>query len=350
LASECIDNIVEKHSKLEQQEAERKSCSDEANSVTMQLMPSLTEKFVFKLVSSPDKRIELEKAAIEFMGVIEDAKKNSKARVRRLYDIANVMQTLGIIEKSRFENTRSAVFVWKGIDKLPEALKDAKKFNPEAAVRHVVRPKRAPPLEAPPIPYMQGFFPFMPTGYENVPMMQGHGFGDGLGGFQPFPVLGPDVLQTFPFSSPMGEQKYQESGYEDSHSQPSHAHQGLGNSMGDYLFKNAGDSAYHQANWPSAPPPGFMLWPGTSPYDPFMKLAQSPGPPNAVPRQLETQLVTPASSLSPVNGIASEFVQNRGHQDGSALNYDFQMQYMNMYSNVFRNAQSSGTPPGDARK
>ena len=341
LASKCIDDIVEKHRKLEQEEAERKSCSNEANVVTMQLMPSLTEKFIFKIVSSPDKRIELEEAAFEFMGVNEDEKKTSKARVRRLYDIANVIQTLGIIEKSKYVSTRSAVFIWKGIDKLAQTLKDARKFNPEAAVRHVIRPKRPPPLENPSIPYMQGFFPFMPTGYETVPMMHGHGYGDGL--FQPFPVFGPDMLQPFAFPSPMGEQTYHGRGYDDGHYQPNHNQQGVGHSMETHPFRNSGDSGYHQANRTNAPP-GFTVWP-EAPYDPYIDLTRSPGLPNIVPQQLEGQ---PASYPRPLNGIASEFVQGMGRQDGPAVNYDLQMQYMNMCSNFFRNAQSGGMPPNDA--
>eukprot|EP00890_Picochlorum_soloecismus_P001734 jgi/Picsp_1/2561/NSC_00792-R1_transcription factor dp-1 len=348
-ASESIEHIMERHSKPEQQEAEKKSWSDESNNRTIQMMPCLTEKFVFKLISSPDKRIELEKAALELMGPIEDHKKSSKARIRRLYDIANVLQTLGIIEKSKCEDARSAVFVWKGIDKLPEALKDAKKFNPEAAARHVIRPKRAPPLENPSVPYMQGFFPFMPSGYESAPMMQGQGYSDGLGGFQSFPMFGPDMLQPFAFSSPIGERQTdqgEEKTNEGSHSQRNHTQQGVGNPMENHLVKNMGDSiSHHQPNWASAPP-GFMLWPAVSSYDPYMKMTPPPSSlPNAVPQQQQGQFGSPPI---PLNGIASEFVQSIGQQDTSALNYDLQMQYMNMYNNLFRNTQTSGIPPGDA--
>lgn len=346
---------MDKHTKAEQQEAGKKPLSDESNNRAMQMMPSLTEKFVFKLVSSPDKRIELEKAALEFMGAIEDDKKSSKARVRRLYDIANVLQTLGIIEKSKCEDTRSAVFIWKGIDKLPEALKDAKKFDPEAAARHVIRPKRAPPLEHPPITYVQGLFPFMPSGYEAAPIMTGQTYSEGLGGFQSFPMFGPDMMQPFAFSSPIGEQQQkieigQEKLDEDSHSQPNHTLQGVGNSMENHLVRNTGDSVSHQANWANAPP-GFMLWPAAPSYDPYMKLTPSSlGLPNTVPQQQQGQLGTPGSSSNPLNGTPSEFAQSRGQQDTSALNYDLQMQYMNMYSNLFRNAQPSSMPPGEERQ
>ena len=58
--------------------------------------------------------ITLEQAARKFTaGRVEDSK--IKTKVRRLYDIANVLSSLKLIEKTHLETPKKPAFVWVGV-------------------------------------------------------------------------------------------------------------------------------------------------------------------------------------------------------------------------------------------
>ncbi len=53
--------------------------------------------------------------------------KTLKTKIRRLYDIANVLQSIGLIEKTHMSNNRKPAFRWIGIDGVYKALSEIKK-------------------------------------------------------------------------------------------------------------------------------------------------------------------------------------------------------------------------------
>lgn len=53
--------------------------------------------------------------------------KTLKTKIRRLYDIANVLQSIGLIEKTHMSSNRKPAFRWIGIDGVYKALSEIKK-------------------------------------------------------------------------------------------------------------------------------------------------------------------------------------------------------------------------------
>lgn len=71
--------------------------------------------------------ISLEEAARQ---ITDDEQINDKAlktKIRRLYDIANVLQSIGLIEKTHMSTNRKPAFRWVGITGVYEALAEIKK-------------------------------------------------------------------------------------------------------------------------------------------------------------------------------------------------------------------------------
>jgi transcription factor E2F7/8 len=58
--------------------------------------------------------ISLEEAAKE-ISIKDIEEKKLKTKIRRLYDIANVLQSIGLIQKTSFMNKKPA-FKWVGIE------------------------------------------------------------------------------------------------------------------------------------------------------------------------------------------------------------------------------------------
>jgi len=47
-----------------------------------------------------------------------------KTKIRRLYDIANVLQSIGLIHKTHMSTNRKPAFQWVGIEGVYRAIKD----------------------------------------------------------------------------------------------------------------------------------------------------------------------------------------------------------------------------------
>lgn len=70
--------------------------------------------------------ISLEEAARQ---ITDDEAINDKAlktKIRRLYDIANVLQSIGLIEKTHMSTNRKPAFRWVGMQGVYQALEDIK--------------------------------------------------------------------------------------------------------------------------------------------------------------------------------------------------------------------------------
>lgn len=77
------------------------------------MLTSLSAKFVNFFLRN-EGPITLEDAAKDFCDP-NASKKLIKTKIRRLYDISNVFQALGIIEKT-FISHRKPAFIWRGLD------------------------------------------------------------------------------------------------------------------------------------------------------------------------------------------------------------------------------------------
>ncbi|KAA8530285.1 hypothetical protein F0562_004994 [Nyssa sinensis] len=77
----------------------------------------LTQNFVKLFLCSDADLISLDSAATALLGDIHDStamRNNSAAKVRRLYDIANVFSSLNLIEKTHHPENRKPAFRWLG--------------------------------------------------------------------------------------------------------------------------------------------------------------------------------------------------------------------------------------------
>ncbi|RZC17069.1 E2F transcription factor-like E2FE isoform D [Glycine soja] len=70
----------------------------------------LTQNFVKLFVCSNFEMISLDEAAKLLLG-----NANNRTKVRRLYDIANVLSSMNLIEKTHTTNTRKPAFRWLGV-------------------------------------------------------------------------------------------------------------------------------------------------------------------------------------------------------------------------------------------
>lgn len=92
--------------------------------------------------------ISLEEAA---RLITDDEAINDKAlktKIRRLYDIANVLQSIGLIEKTHMSTNRKPAFRWIGIEGVFAALKEiklivnAQKPNSNHAMQTSIQPPK----------------------------------------------------------------------------------------------------------------------------------------------------------------------------------------------------------------
>ncbi|KAG0563733.1 hypothetical protein KC19_8G055300 [Ceratodon purpureus] len=75
--------------------------------------PKLKQKFVQLFLVSQSQVVSLEDAARLLLGDCKDASK-LKTKVRRLYDIANILSSLQLIEKTHIAENRKPAFRWLG--------------------------------------------------------------------------------------------------------------------------------------------------------------------------------------------------------------------------------------------
>jgi len=72
--------------------------------------------------------VSLEEAAKEISdGEVYD-EKLLKTKIRRLYDIANVLQSIGLIHKTQMSNSRKPAFKWIGLKGVVLAIEEIKKL------------------------------------------------------------------------------------------------------------------------------------------------------------------------------------------------------------------------------
>jgi len=95
-----------------------------------------------KLFLSWKKVISLEEAAIRLTNPLEDQNK-IKTRIRRLYDIANVFKSIGIIKKTQKDIQNKHGFEYMGYQGLDAFLKD---FYPSNHMFHEPITKKAPTI------------------------------------------------------------------------------------------------------------------------------------------------------------------------------------------------------------
>lgn len=71
--------------------------------------------------------ISLEEAARQ---ITDDAldEKTLKTKIRRLYDIANVLQSIGLIQKTHMSSNRKPAFGWIGIEGVYTAINEIKEI------------------------------------------------------------------------------------------------------------------------------------------------------------------------------------------------------------------------------
>lgn len=96
---------------------------DEEEGRKERAMARLTQRFSQLLMQSPDGAIELEDAAVKLLGPSAEGEK-SKSKVRRLYDIANIMCALGLIAKANMDKAKTW-FRWLGPADVGSSIKAA---------------------------------------------------------------------------------------------------------------------------------------------------------------------------------------------------------------------------------
>ncbi|KAL5544338.1 hypothetical protein UlMin_008122 [Ulmus minor] len=94
----------------------------------------LTQNFVKLFVCTSADMISLDEAAKLLLG---DAHNTSimRTKVRRLYDIANVLSSMNLIEKTHTTDTRKPAFRWLGLGGKPEKVSDQNLVNNESRKR-----------------------------------------------------------------------------------------------------------------------------------------------------------------------------------------------------------------------
>ncbi|KAH7307017.1 hypothetical protein KP509_22G042300 [Ceratopteris richardii] len=85
----------------------------------------LSQKFVQLFLASTSKVVSLEEAAKTLLGDCKEPSK-LKTKVRRLYDIANILSSLQLIEKTHETKNRKPAFRWLGVKGLTEAAANIK--------------------------------------------------------------------------------------------------------------------------------------------------------------------------------------------------------------------------------
>ena len=70
--------------------------------------------------------ISLEEAARSISDGEKIDEKTLKTKIRRLYDIANVLQSIGLIAKTQMSKNRKPAFKWVGLQGSVDSLKEIK--------------------------------------------------------------------------------------------------------------------------------------------------------------------------------------------------------------------------------
>ncbi|KAH7425259.1 hypothetical protein KP509_11G046800 [Ceratopteris richardii] len=94
----------------------------------------LSQKFVQLFLASKSKVVSLEEAAKILLGDCNETSK-LKTKVRRLYDIANILSSLQLIEKTHETKNRKPAFRWLGVEGLAEAAANVKATGLTCSVR-----------------------------------------------------------------------------------------------------------------------------------------------------------------------------------------------------------------------
>ena len=95
----------------------------------------LSQKFVQLFLVSRARVVSLESAARTLLGSCADQAK-LKTKVRRLYDIANILSSLRLIEKTHLVDSRKPAFRWLGVEKELAALQAAAAAGVKAEPGH----------------------------------------------------------------------------------------------------------------------------------------------------------------------------------------------------------------------
>ena len=83
------------------------------------------QQFIKLFVSWKDV-ISLEEAARQISDSDSMDEKMLKTKIRRLYDIANVLQSIGLIHKTQMSNSRKPAFKWIGLQGVELAIQEIK--------------------------------------------------------------------------------------------------------------------------------------------------------------------------------------------------------------------------------
>eukprot|EP00299_Pterocystis_sp_00344_P010001 c4374_g1_i1.p1 GENE.c4374_g1_i1~~c4374_g1_i1.p1 ORF type:complete len:521 (-),score=101.67 c4374_g1_i1:168-1730(-) len=109
-----LDNIPIGLERIQQEEAVLKS-SQLGFERRENSLGSLSRAFVRLFLRGETEYISLEDAAVHLLGCIDPKDKQQSApKVRRLYDIANVFTSIGLIKKVKLSNSRKPAFQWAG--------------------------------------------------------------------------------------------------------------------------------------------------------------------------------------------------------------------------------------------
>ncbi|KAM1186297.1 hypothetical protein ACFXTH_015430 [Malus domestica] len=87
----------------------------------------LTQNFVKLFVCSTVETISLDEAAKSLLGDAHKASVMRSTKVRRIYDIANVLSSMNLIEKTHTSDTRKPAFKWLGLRGKEEVPQETKK-------------------------------------------------------------------------------------------------------------------------------------------------------------------------------------------------------------------------------
>ena len=105
----------------------------------------LSQKFVQLFLVSRARVVSLESAAKTLLGSCADQAK-LKTKVRRLYDIANILSSLRLIEKTHLLDSRKPAFRWLGVEKeLAEAATAARRRRGERHAAEAPCPPQVQP-------------------------------------------------------------------------------------------------------------------------------------------------------------------------------------------------------------
>ena len=109
-------NEVSKDLKDKDEEGKEKDGKEGGDCRREKSLGLLSQKFVQLFLVSRARVVSLEAAARTLLGSCADSAK-LKTKVRRLYDIANILSSLRLIEKTHLVDSRKPAFRWLGVEK-----------------------------------------------------------------------------------------------------------------------------------------------------------------------------------------------------------------------------------------